>query len=253
MALTARLVSVAFLLGVVAPSLASCSAPVGAEDGAPSASTDQPLSVGAGQSACAPTTYFAIVPTAAGSAPACDAVPGRRGTWQYAGGTALRTCFSNADSSDTSVFCSYAWSSSTGAAPDVAALSALPAVSIAPAEGGGATCGDVSFLPYVSLLDDVGVTCPPVPGGPGPNGPKGCDVCGIHLRGAVFGNLLYLPASTTEHTVGLSLSNGTKQIVTFGALSSRGSFAEVALPAPPRGVDYEYGPVLGYAYDSPAP
>ncbi len=254
MSLVHRLASVVLVLGVVLPSFASCAAPVAGDDGAPSASTDQALRGGGSQAGCpVSTTYYVVEPTEAGVAPACATVSGRRGEWDYTGGSTIQPCFSKADASVTSFLCAYAWTSPTGAAPDVAALSALPGISLAPRGGGdGSNCADSSPLPYVALLDDAAVTCPPVPGGPGINGPKGCEVCGTGLGPGVIGNHLYLSSSTTLHTVAVSLSNGTKEIVTLGDLHARGRFVEVALPPLPRGVDYEEGPALGYSYDPTA-
>jgi hypothetical protein len=192
--------------------------------------------------------YYVLPAAPAAVAPSCPPVDGFLGTWSATNDAPSLKCFSKANTADTTFLCIYNWSSDVGADPDVSALVSQPNLFVAPADGGdGPTCAS-SPLPFVSIVHAANVVCPPQPGSGPPNGPKGCDVCGIG-GGGVYGSHLFIPASSNLHTFAVPMDNGTQQVFTLGgtAATQHWGFVSVRLPPPPDNASYT-GEAYGYGY-----
>ena len=242
------------LLPLTTLAVVACSSSPPASDRAEQAAQ----ALGANDIPTCPATSYGFVGFAYGGAMTCPVVQGTGGRWAERAGSAPKACTPTTAPSDSDPFvCTYDWipdATSPNAAPDVAALEAIPNSILAeiPSSTGSQSCGD-PMLPWPAMLDLAGVRCPP--GSGGPNGAKGCDICG-EGTGMVFQDRLYMAASTPLKTVAVSVSNGSKEVLTFdpsaGPGHHRGGIERIALPPPPPNQHYVDGPALGYGYDPAA-
>ncbi|HEY2513093.1 MAG TPA: hypothetical protein VGI39_19630 [Polyangiaceae bacterium] len=208
-----------------------------------------------------PATSYGFVSFANGGTAACPAVQGNGGRWTAHGEGGPKPCTPTTAPPDSNPFiCTYDWipdAKSPDAAPDVAALEAIPNSLISEfpqVDANDDACGD-PMLTWPTMLELAGVRCPI--GSGGGNGSKGCDICDEGV-GMVFQNRLYLPASSTLHTVAVSLHpSGNTQVLTFdgNAGSGRhvGNVVQLTLPPPPPNQHYVQGPALGYGYKPASP
>lgn len=250
----ARPARVLALLPLASLTLVACSSSPPASESA----EEVGQALGASDVRTCPATSYGFVGFAYGGAMTCPDVQGIFGRWAAHGGRPPKACTPTTAPPDSDPFvCTYDWipdATSPNAAPDVGALEAIPNSIIAeiPSESGNQACGD-PMLPWPAMLDLAGVRCPP--GSGGPNGAKGCDICG-EGTGMVFQDRLYMAASTPLKTVAVSVSNGSKQVLTFdpnaGPGHRWGGFERVTLPPPPPNEHYVDGPALGYGYDPAA-
>jgi hypothetical protein len=252
--------------------IASCSSTstTGADEG--NASVDQAASFASGYQLCpvtAATSVLVLSPAPTdGSTPACPSIDGRGGTWIPTARSQPVLCTANTATGSDAVLCSYDWSAWGNAGPDVAALQAIDDAILAQmGDGGDDVCSKEATLRYASLLHLGDVHCPVRPnGGPGPNAPKPCEICGQKgpPPGVVVMDIIMPPPVLDTMVVGLT--NGAKQVITLQAPTSgdawrarstptamrRSSFIDVQLTRPPRGVSYVGGPTSGYGYNPPA-
>src|SRR4051794_23934623 len=169
----------AFFAVAAVPCAVSCSAaPAGdpAQDGV--AVTTQESSAGADLGVCPITSqYLVLGPVGSGLDPTCAPVPGRGGRWTLAPGWGPAPCTPVVEGATDAVLCSYVWTPRGSAAPDVAALVAIPGVLVASrVDSGNPACDEDATLRFATLLSEGGVQCKLPHGHGDPNGPKGCDV-----------------------------------------------------------------------------
>jgi hypothetical protein len=249
---TLRLLRSFLLLGSVGACVVACSS-ASPDSSEPSAATNEAWSHGSSAAYACPvaTQYLLLTPVSAGTDPSCPWVSGKGGTWKKTEGYTPVDCTPNAPDGTDAILCSYTWSAWNSAPPDVDALLALPGVDVAAGNGSGdSTCDADSMLRFSSLVNLEDVTCNTAHHG-GPNPPRECDVCHQIATPGVVYDMLVLP-SQPLHTMAVSLTNGTRQVMTYSAptTSSGRSYLAIPLPTPPRGVSYVGGPAFGYGYTS---
>jgi hypothetical protein len=186
----------------------------------------------------------------------CQPIAGRDGSWEVHLSEVCEASASGADPRGTPYLCLYQWSPTSAArptrsAPEVQLLTALRQVYVAAVDPKATQ----PMLVEVALMHTADVSA--CVAGPRKVLPStgGCDVCGARL-GRVTSREMILPTASSVSVVSVGLGNESRYIV---ALPPRGSDLDVGtqerflLPPTAAGVEYDEGPVSGFAQTGTAP